>query len=305
MWHWLPSALCNRYSWCLSARKFFFLQLIGLVFALHVLIVLGYMLIACVFAKKHRYDVSLARSGLTYVLMPLQKTVQQSRVTVSGNVHKKSNVIDLSTYQARKKNKKKNLEKKLPAKTLTSALSKQKNPVVPAKKQPSVVVTDQVKPSKKIKKEKTTVQTVQMSLDIQNVLSADLEKQNVPVLQPEPVIPPAIEEKSVGVQQKSDDQNFDENNVVFIGYQDLDRSVVGSKIQHTIQQSWAAPVGMSPGTSCEIQLKISEQGHAYESKIIKSSGVFVYDSTAKKTLQMIEYPQEVWNKTITIVLGAT
>lgn len=113
-----------------------------------------------------------------------------------------------------------------------------------------------------------------------------------------------VKQEVAGQSEQETDEEFDENNVVFVGYEQLDQSLIGSKIQYTIQENWTPPVGMDKNVACDVRVKIGADGQAVDAKIVKGSGVFVYDASARKTLLSIEYPKEVWNKTITIALGS-
>ena len=153
----------------------------------------------------------------------------------------------------------------------------------------------------KLKKAITKIQEESL---VEEVVKPTIEQpKELPIVEKQEVVEIAPIVATANVVETDDD--FDENNVVFIGYEELDQSIVGSKIQHEIQQVWTPPVGMKSDIECEIRVKVDQNGQALETKIVKSSGVFVYDATAKKTLQKIDYPKEVFNKSITIVLGAS
>lgn len=324
MWRWLPSVLCNKSSFCFSARRLFFLQLMGIVFAVHVIIFASYGIVGWFSGHGDRFKISLTQSGATYVLMPLQKKVDQRNKKInSGSTHsyKKSNVIDHETYQRKKNARKKSKAHASLKKSVTSSKSKQmaaKNNLAAKKQKSSILMqSDSItKKSLKMNAAKKAVTKIQDSN-----LEKDEVKEIVPVEQPvalevekkvdEPIQKNEEVEKVESLIVKdaepelASDDDFDEDNVIFVGYEELEQSVVGSKIQHTIQQIWTPPVGMKQDISCEVQVKINGQGQAEQAKVIKPSGVFVYDASARKTLLTIEYPKEVWNKNITILLGSS
>lgn len=310
MWHWLPNALCNRSSLCISARKAFFLQLLGLVFVGHVFVLSFYGVGCWLFAKKHHFDISLVQSGATYVLLPLQKKadVLSKSKKINSNFNKKSEVVDLATYEKQKKGKKGSVAIAVEPQKKSSQSNKKMIAIrsKSAKKERSgVVMVDKAKNTKKSKNKKTLVKVKEVAE--KSILSEEpklegIDKKAESVLQLEPILPAGKEPETT---QLGSEVAFNENDVIFVGYQELDQTMIGAKIQHTIQQEWSPPVGMNDGISCQVQVKIDDQGKAVQTQIVTSSGVFVYDAAAKKTLLTIEYPQEVWNKTITISLGAS
>jgi hypothetical protein len=325
MWRWLPSVLCNKSLGCFSERRLFFLQLIGIVFGIHVAVFMMYGIVGWIQNGHDRYKISLTQSGATYVLMPLQKKVDQKNRKINSDetrALKKSNVIDHETYQRKKNARKKStttvVEKKaatknkVPAKSLTQSKKQQAS----IKMQASTMQTSKMQATAKQTKSKKTkikksVTKIQDEVKLPEIVQpkevvAEQAAAVVPI-QAAVVEPVAAQSIDVADEVETDAllDDFDEDNVIFVGYEELDQSMIGSKIQHEIQQNWTPPVGMKKDISCEIRVKVGSDGEAIETKVSKSSGVFVYDSCAKKTLQKIEYPKEVWNKTITILLGSS
>ncbi|MBP6892454.1 TonB C-terminal domain-containing protein [Candidatus Babeliales bacterium] len=322
MWRWLPSVLCNKSLGCLSERRLFFLQLIGIVFGIHFAIFVLYGLVGWVQSGHDRYKISLTQSGATYVLMPLQKKVDQKNRKINideARAFKKSNVIDHETYKrkknARKKSKSAIIEKKSVAKnksaTKTMAQQKKQQASVMVQSSKMQISKKQTAKSKKskINKSVTKIQDEVKQPEIEQPKESSVEQVAavVPVQTASVIEPEVVESIDVAdiVETEAVMDDFDEDNVIFVGYEELDQSMIGSKIQHEIQQNWTPPVGMRKDIVCEVRVKIGSDGEAVETKVNKSSGVFVYDSCAKKTLQKIEYPKEVWNKTITILLGSS
>jgi colicin import membrane protein len=326
MWRWLPSVLCNKSSFCISARRLFFLQLMGLVCAVHLAVLLVYAVIAWLAAGKDRFKISLTQSGATYVLMPFEKKSEhrnKDAVKKTSLVNKKSNVIDHATYE-RKKNSKKQ-KNQVSAKMSKSSIAAQKaeakikNAKTKIQEKSSVSLQKAKKSdghkSAALKKSKNKKSSTKIEEVIETTVQPIVEElvvqpQIVPVETAVPEVVKSIEPEVIDVVATEvatldQDDDFDEDNVIFVGYQELDQSIVGSKIQHMIQQSWMPPVGMKPGITCEVLVSLNKDGVVINAKVARGSGVFVYDACARKTLQKIEYPVEVWNKTITIVLGAS
>lgn len=314
MWRWLPSELCNKSLGCIIPRRIFFLQLIGIVFAVHVIVFFSYVIIGLLSKNQDHFKISLTHSGATYVLMPLQKKVDQKNMpSVSKSSYKKSNVIDHATYERKKNAAKKSkalIASKKHQKNSKQIKSSSKNNASLKEEQASVLMRTQLKSKLSLKKTKA-VTKIQEVAQLQEIVPPEVKKEPEIEKVMQPVVDLASQQSKIeevvleDVQALALDDDFDENNVVFVGYEELDQSIIGSKIQQTIQQIWIAPVGMKKDIACEVQVKIGADGQALQAKVLKSSEVFVYDASARKALLAIEYPKEVYRKTITIVLGSS
>ena len=301
MLRWLPNALYRTSS----ERQRFLQEIVLFVLAVHVALIVV-MIGASFFAGKgQKYTISLHQSGATYVLMPLQKHVTQSKVTsksaATSRARKKSKVVDYDTYQHRKKSKKQSVAPLKQKATATIASIKSQ----PLSKKSRVTATMVDKKPMLRKKNKIKV--------VEQAVSDAVEPEIVEIPKTEPLVPTEAAaaqvtemletSKDESVDQTDNGEVFDEDNVIFVGYEQLDECVIGSKIQTAIQQCWTVPIGLGAGVSCQMRVVVSDQGNAQSVTIDKSSGVFVYDSSARRALLQVEYPKEVWNKTITIVLG--
>ncbi len=326
MWHWLPSVLYNKSTFYFSAKRLFFLQLVVIVFSAHFLIVLLSFFISWLEKDNQKFNVSLLQHHATYVLMPLQKKVLQKEQAVknSSKVHTKSQVIDHETYLAKKKAKKEThiQSGKISKSTLSSTKARLSEPkkvgthaVVAPKDKVSLVAKAELSKTKNVKKSKEPILAAEIvdieivsvpALPIKDVESKNelLENAAIQNLQKDNEI---STQKAEIIDLKVDESldNFDEDNVVFVGYEELEQCMIASKIAQKVQESWKAPVGITKDVSCDVSVKVGADGVGLNAKVIKSSGIFVYDLSARKALLKIEYPKEVWNKTITIALGSS
>jgi len=301
MLRWLPSALYRTSS----ERQRFLQEIVLFVFAAHVALIVV-MIGASFFAGKgQKYTISLHQSGATYVLMPLQKHVAPSKVTsksvATSRARKKSKVVDYDTYQHRKKSKKRSVARLQQKSTATIASVK----IQPLSKKSRATAT--MVDKKPTVRKKNKIKVVEQAVT-ESVEPEVLDTKNVETLASTDPVPVQVTEaletsKDESLDQADNGETFDEDNVIFVGYEQLDECVIGSKIQTAIQQCWTVPIGIGAGVSCQMRVVVSDQGNAQSVAIDKGSGIFVYDSSARRALLQVEYPKEVWNKTITIVLG--
>lgn len=300
-----------------SERKSFLQKLFLLVLSVH-LIFFGSMILMSIIGKKQdKFTILMHQTGATYVLMPLQKTVNQGKNN-SGNgsssSSQKSQVLAYDEYLERKKNGKKVSQKNI---SLKQKISKVKQEISKAKKiksKATAILADKTYINKKIKHKKLsqTKNKKQKKNKIKIVEQAKDElskitKQEVATVQSEQVANQVLSES---VQDVSDEQNSSDTtlspvseNIIFVGYEQFDECVIGSKIQHAIIQSWTPPVGLDQGVCCEMKITISSDGIADSIEVAKTSGVLVFDMSARTALQQIEFPKEVHGKTIMIALG--
>ncbi len=308
----LPNLLYSKSS----EKKSFLQKLFLLVLGIH-LFFFGFMiLISITGTKQNKFTIMLHQSGATYVLMPFQKKVEQNnmnfKTTSSSIASKKSQVITYDAYLEHKKNNK-NLDQKQPEtqqastkiqqNTTKSKKIKSKATTLLANKTHNLKKTKHKKivPSKNKKQKQNKIQIVEHGTHEAgknlNTLQETVQEQQMNQALPQVV---QNEQSSELIAQKESETMLD--NVIFVGYEQFDECIIGSKIQQAIVQNWTSPVGLDHGVTCEMRITVSQEGLADSIEIIKTSGVLVFDMSARSTLQQIEFPKEIHGKTIMITL---
>ncbi len=317
MWRWQPSALFKR-IFPDNAGQLFFGQLCLATFVGHLLVLLVCVLWSWSTTQQQKFIISTQKQNLVYVLSPLKKRIASSTQTTSGSkkMLQSSKVIDYQTYQNMKKNRR--LGKKVLQKKEQKVSNKKQKESVKKREQP-------LKKTTKASKGKASLQLIESvavsKADKKNSSKKkELAKQAAAVKsEPEvqtPVadIEPAQEVKTIekndlttAESEAESDQmvadDFDLDDVVHVGYEQLDSLGVLHTIQNTIQQHFKAPIGLKKGVCCELSVVIDKDGKPQAVTIAKPSGIILYDRSARAMLYDIDYPLQVWNKTITIVLG--
>ncbi|MCX5923862.1 MAG: TonB C-terminal domain-containing protein [Candidatus Dependentiae bacterium] len=334
MLHLRLNALSKKICSYFSQRQIFLGQLIFLVLCAHVIIFGCVALSSMLSQKRDAFSISLAQTGQTYVLMPLQKNVDNSKhknKKRGASSQTKSKVMDYESYQKQKKEElrkkrllaKQSLQSKVDAKK-SSIVAKKSLQQVTQKVQPiekaSLVLRSTAKPTRgkksspkkiaPIKQKKERVKQV-VTLEITDIQTECEEQEQISpqaILEIEPVVEQQVVEQPIVEQASSSDDSLsdgaDLENVIFVGYEQLDNSIIGSKIQQEILQHWNPPIGIPPGVSCQLCVHVDEHGNANSVKVTKSSGRLVYDITARKALSACAFPKEIWNKNNTITLGS-
>ncbi|MBI2344932.1 TonB C-terminal domain-containing protein [Candidatus Dependentiae bacterium] len=317
MLHLLPSVLYSK----VSERRSFLQNIFLFVFLLHIFIFVIPFLIAKIQYKHDKFTILMHQAGATYVLMPLQKRVDinsSKNSIINSDLSKKSQVVGYEEYLQSKKNAKKVSKKNSKADAVLNKELDEKEKFKKNRSRSSAILADKTYIKKKITSKKAL-----RSKNKKNLHHKKKKKNKIKIIEQKQTEPIEVtqEVKTANEQQQIIKEDFKSeqlendkssaleevtkvsDNVIFVGYEQFDECVIGSKIQHAIIQSWNPPVGLHQGISCEMKIKVSLDGNSDVIDIVKSSGILVFDMSARTALQEIEFPQEVYGKTIMIVLG--
>lgn len=289
MWHWLPSALFKDISFKLQKRHKFLLQLCIVVLVAHVCLAMLFTLLYYGHHEHERFDVSLSTQSSVLVLSPLQKRIQQKKdhKNVAKDELQITKVIDIQTYEQQKQ-----LPKKQEAQATLTVEAKD----IPVENSKQKVVEKKVAPIKKAIKPTLQVAEAKDIVQEKKIEQPKVDKKTEKSFEKKDVV--KTEKK---VAQKM--QEIDVENATFVGYEELDSLTIQHKIQQSVQKYFKPPIGVSKNASCELQVQINKQGVAQQVTVTKSSGIMVYDVSARGAIRHIDFPRDVWNKTITIVIG--
>lgn len=119
-------------------------------------------------------------------------------------------------------------------------------------------------------------------------------------------IAPAPEAKPVQVaannvvQQPKQElaQNVDTN--VYVGREDYEALKMQDALQQEVARCWYPPVGIDKETVCDIAVHVNAAGCADNVHVATSSGVLVYDISARDAVEKMKFPKIAWNKQLTI-----
>lgn len=74
----------------------------------------------------------------------------------------------------------------------------------------------------------------------------------------------------------------------------------GAQLQKELVQKWQPPIGISPDCFCEISFFVDKKGAIHQLKMVKSSGVIMFDISARQALFAMKMPQWTYGKPLTI-----
>lgn len=255
MWHWRP-------NWQLKKHELFWLKLVGISFA-------GHLLLLALGFYTHRKDhvnltVFAKPRAIEVVFMPLykkaprvQSKVQQASVAATGARVKTSTQKTAPVI------------KQVPDKKV--AAPKSKNKPVPAKKMPVKKV-----PAKTASK-KTELKLKEQAVKLKPELSP------IAPLAPAASIEPVASEP------------------IYIGRADLKDLQMFTELQAVLLKNWQPPTGFGTEVECVVELVVGPEGEIMQLEIKKSSNILAYDLSVRRNFHDMVLPKIAANKTFTIV----
>jgi hypothetical protein len=91
-----------------------------------------------------------------------------------------------------------------------------------------------------------------------------------------------------------------ENAQISHNYREVEALRRGAQLQKELVQKWKPPIGVSPDCMCEVSFFVNTAGTIEDLKMVKSSGVVMYDISARQALFAMKMPQWAHGKTFTI-----
>lgn len=262
MWLWLRKKLPKSFQlWS---------KLIAYVGGLHLL-----ALFALFFVYKgdyHSFSFDLNHHidlGAAVVFLPLQKKAQESN-EIGGCTQKQTMTQEIQPIE--KKELKITSVKPEKATTLTTIKT-------PKKK---------IKSSKKNKKATTQKKNKQ---------SEPAQKDPKPIKEiPQPIETKPIDQMPLSTINTDAVQTYTGfENVQYLGQLDLEALQVQEAVASEIHKHWSPPPGISKKAVCELDILVSWEGMV-NFTLKKSSGIAIYDISARSAMLKVSFPKQLWGK---------
>ena len=90
---------------------------------------------------------------------------------------------------------------------------------------------------------------------------------------------------------------------IYLGRHDLETLHFQDSIQSEVEEHWRPPVGLSKDLSCCVKVRVGWNGSIGHVKVEKSSGVLVYDISARMAVYKLKMPQMAKGKEINITFN--
>lgn len=255
------------------AKLVFWSKLVGISTFLHI-ILLGYFFIF--YRSYDVYHLMLSNNAVPHdapvVFLPLYKRVGKTTVSSAG--------LSKSKTRGVKKASKKD-----------ALVSKQK--VVQEKSEPTKKNTElaqeaaqvqEIKNNKKLKnKKEQEKKVVPVAKELQELAA----KQEIAEIK-ESVISP--QEQPVSSEQQEGDD------AVYVGQEEMLAIQLQQSLTQEVVQHWKVPAGLSKDLVCEVAVVVNWQGEVQNARIAKTSGVLMYDISARTAVVKMKLPKIAWGK---------
>jgi outer membrane biosynthesis protein TonB len=91
-----------------------------------------------------------------------------------------------------------------------------------------------------------------------------------------------------------------ENAQISHDFREVEALRCGAQLQKELAQQWHPPVGVSSDCTCDISFFVNKKGTIENLKIVKGSGVMMFDISARQALFAMQMPQWTYGKPLII-----
>ena len=121
--------------------------------------------------------------------------------------------------------------------------------------------------------------------------------QEIPSARPEPI---EVFERNKTRSEVENTPNSPDENVLYVGQQEMDALHLQQHIQEQMSQLWQPPPGMKREVCCLIKIVVDEKGIVDAVAIAQSSGVLMFDTAACDAAMRFNPPRFAYGKEIII-----
>jgi len=285
MWPWQRKNMHRR---SLFWRKLF---LFSSVLHFIVLFFMFFIYIEDNFIYNINVNRSILQSGSPVVFLPLRKVVGDdlSKIQVSGNRKSLDSVSVLTSPTKYSKTSLAKLDQKNACKSRRKVPLKEKTAKEKIQKktiQKKKVSKDQKLAKFKKKKKEQIVDCKTIKSDTKNHSDKLKDK-----------------EKVVESKQLNQDIANESGQPIFIGRLELEALEMQEAIEKEITQHWQPPSGLSKDLSCTMKILVGYDGVVKQAKMLKASGVLMYDVSVRTAVANLHLPKLVWGKELNITFN--
>jgi hypothetical protein len=195
------------------------------------------------------------------------------------------------------------VQKNNPTKTTTTKKTESPAPTPPQKIAATTTMfeekkTEPIKQEKKDDIQAELPQKAEPKPEIKKV-EARVEKA-VPAEIPQPIAAQTTEPQKTDIPPTASAPHVPENAHVSNNFREVEALRRGAQLQKELVQKWQPPIGVSSDCCCDISFSVSKKGIVQQLKMIKSSGVLMFDISARQALFAMKMPQWTYGKPLII-----
>jgi hypothetical protein len=116
--------------------------------------------------------------------------------------------------------------------------------------------------------------------------------------QPQPITHPIQENTTEKIANSA--MHIPENARTSHNHREVEALRRGAQLQKELVQKWHPPIGVSPDCTCDISFFVNKQGNIEQLKMVKSSGVVMFDISARQALCTMKMPPWTHGKPLII-----
>lgn len=152
---------------------------------------------------------------------------------------------------------------------------------------PAIIQTPQIAIPEKIE-HKSTIKKPQ---DLPNPISEKKKNESAPQQPSPPLAKHAPKNRQQEIKQNAHLSN---------NYREVEALRRGAQLQKELVAHWHPPVGILPDCICDISFFVTKQGKIENLKTIKSSGIIMFDISARQALLAMKMPTWTYGKPLII-----
>ena len=161
----------------------------------------------------------------------------------------------------------------------------------PIKNESEKATTIAAPPKKDMAKKKDIAEPVKKVVPVETIK---------PVIEKKEPAPAIAKPTPAGVPIRNVMEDGIKNAHISNNYREVEALRRGAQLQKELVQKWQPPVGVSPDCSCDISFFVSKEGTIQNLKMVKSSGIIMFDISARQALCAMKMPQWTYGKPLTI-----
>lgn len=116
----------------------------------------------------------------------------------------------------------------------------------------------------------------------------------------QPIIPTQTIKQKTPIAPIPQALHIPDNAHISNNYREVEALRRGAQLQKELVRKWQPPIGVSPECTCEISFFVNNKGNIENLKMIKNSGVMMFDISARQALYTMKMPQWTYGKPLII-----